>query len=479
MSAALEQRTAPFEDFYAFNSTKVAELPLIEPPPVDLTRRLDALARNLSETLPAALVHGSTRTRASLDAAHENAASLRRQMIALQEELDWRCYRLYGLIEEPLESASPPEINLGERAFEIVLAMQLAAGEAKSTWFVRHGSTPITEIPAHWPADYRQLVERRIELIESDRNIGLIERPECKRRWNDEPWEAQESRALRDWLLDRLEIERYWPRAGTLQLRSTNQLADLARSDVDFMQVAGLYAGRDDFDVAKFVAELVESEAVPYLPALRNTEEGLRKRTVWETTWALQRQEDKIDARIAAGTPKAPGESDDDYAQRLADAQRAARKAELGEIPVPPKYKSSDFQSTTFWRLRGALDVPKERFVSYPGATPAVDGSLMVAWAGYDHLQQATALAAHYLDLKEQEGWPPERLVPLLAGLQELVPWLKQWHNEVDPAHGERMGDYFAGFVQDEAHALGTTVEALADWRPPARSASRTRRRAS
>jgi len=42
---------------------------------------------------------------------------------------------------------------MGERAFEIVLARALAAGEAESKWFERHGSTPITDIPAHWPAD--------------------------------------------------------------------------------------------------------------------------------------------------------------------------------------------------------------------------------------------------------------------------------------------------------------------------------------
>jgi len=58
------------------------------------------------------------------------------------------------------------------------MARQMAAGELKTTWFERHGSTPITEIPAEWPEDYRRLVERRIELIETDRNIGLIEQPE-------------------------------------------------------------------------------------------------------------------------------------------------------------------------------------------------------------------------------------------------------------------------------------------------------------
>jgi hypothetical protein len=31
--------------------------------------------------------------------------------------------------------------------------------------------------------------------------------------------------------------------------------------------------------------------------------------------------------------------------------------------------------------------------------------------------------------------------------------WLLQWHNELDPAHGERMGDYFAGFLDEAARS--------------------------
>ena len=64
------------------------------------------------------------------------------------------------------------------------MARKLAAGELQTTWFERHGSMPITELPAHWPTAYRDLVQRRIALIESDRNIALIEQPEYKRRWN-------------------------------------------------------------------------------------------------------------------------------------------------------------------------------------------------------------------------------------------------------------------------------------------------------
>ena len=55
----------------------------------------------------------------------------------------------------------------------------------------------------------------------------------------------------------------------------------------------------------------------------------------------------------------------------------------VGKIPVPPKYQSKDFLKADFWRLRGGLDVPKERFVSFPGAERGADGSLVIAWAGW------------------------------------------------------------------------------------------------
>jgi hypothetical protein len=149
----------------------------------------------------------------------------------------------------------------------------------------------------------------------------------------------------------------------------------------------------------------------------------------------------------------------------------------VGKIPVPPKYKSTDFLKTDVWRLRGGLDVPKERWISYPGCERGADGSLVIAWAGWDHLQQATAIASYYLDMKDNEGCPPERLQPLLAGLLELVPWLEQWHNEVDPVYGERMGNYYKGFVAEEARAQGFTLDDLRAWKPVVVAASRGRRR--
>lgn len=449
------QRTAPFEDFYALNSTKVAEFPLVDRRPTLHARSLDAASRELAERFPAALLRDeSLPDRAALDSAKSVSLRIHRKMIARQEELDWHCYGLYGLLPDgahkgEFEYHDEIEVALGERAFEIVLARRLAAGDEQTSWFERHGSTPITDIPSHWPLDYQRVVQRRIELIENDRNIGLVERPEYKRRWNSPTWESLEQAALRDWLLARLESPTFWPASADVPaaLTSTHRLADAVRHDAAFMQVAALYAGHADFDLAALVAELVAAESVPFLPVLRYTESGLRKRAQWEETWGLQRREDA-------------GEN-------------------VGAIPVPPKYQSKDFLKTDCWRLRGGLDVPKERWVSYPHCERGADGSLVIAWAGWNYLQQATALAAYYLDMKEREGWAPARLQALLAGLQELVPWLKQWHNEYDAEHGACMGDYFASFVEDEARSLGFTPAEVAAWQPPATTARRGRRRAS
>jgi hypothetical protein len=404
--------------------------------------KLDTIGSRLADAVRS--IGSVALTDCGLSLARTAFEQSRIQMISYQEELDWACYYVYGLLRDGLcheEIDRVPPVGLGQRAFEIVLARRMAEGEAPTTWFERHGSTPTTEIPAHWPEDYRALVQRRIDAIESNPNIRLIEQPEYKRRWNAGPWERQQERALRGWLLHRLESSSYWPKP---ELTSCARLADRAHADKDFMQVAAIYTGRADFDVTRLVAELVQNEAVPFLPVLRYKPPGLRKRALWEQTWDLQRRED--------------------------------RGERVGDIPVPPKYRSSDFQKGTCWRLRGKLDVPKERFVSYPGCERDADPTPLVGWAGWDHLQQAQALAAHYLAMKDSEGWSTERLTPLLTGLLELLPWLEQWHDELDPAFGMGMGQYFRSFVEEEARTLGLTLDAIRGWRPPA-STRRGRKR--
>lgn len=364
------QTTVAFENFYEFTGTGLLKFPVTQEKPLDLATQLDRLAQERQQHLPAQLAARFPLSRAALDEHRATAETLLRRMIALQEELDWRCYALYVVTDQDLcyrdaagQPREPPAIALGHRAFEIVMARQMAAGQLETTWFERHGSKPVTEIPAHWPEDYKRLVERRIALIEGDSSVNLIERPEYKRRWNTEPWEEQERRALRNWLLDRLESPAYWPE---LALQSTRTLADSAQTDADFMQVAELYRGHAGFDVHALVAELVETEAVPFLPVLRYKASGLRKRQIWERTWQLQRREDAIDAEVTASVHQQAGETAAQFQTRLADEQRRRKRAEVGDIPPPPKYTAADFQHSTSWRLRGPLDVPKERFICYP-----------------------------------------------------------------------------------------------------------------
>lgn len=488
-------------------ATALASFPVAESRPIDLARPIDADAQRLATCMPFALCSHTVPSRAILDASRRLAAEISARMIALQEELDWRCYRVYGLRDEVPEHPNPPPLYLGQRAFEIVMARRMTAGELKTAWFERHRSTPITELPDHWPTDYRAVVERRIAIIESDPAIGLIERPEYKRRWQFELWEKMEQDALRTWLLDRLEDPRFWP-ASDPRILSTQALADAARHDADFLSVAALYTGRMSFDLDALVAELAASESVPFLASLRYSATGMRKSADWETTWEKQREEDAIDAAVelrrdeflrAAWSrinPRREDEGPEAYARRMADglgaedvrkaaeaaiAREAKRlkEAEVGDIPVPPKYKNSDFQSQDFWRLRGGLDVPKERFVSFPHCARDAGPSLPILWAGYDHLARARAIAAWYVERKDTDGWPKERLTPLLGGLLELVPWLRQWHNEIDTETGLRMGDFFQGYVEEQARELGLTLDDLRAWAPPAPARGRGRRAAA
>ncbi|MET9523254.1 BREX-2 system adenine-specific DNA-methyltransferase PglX [Streptomyces coeruleorubidus] len=439
-----------WRDFYQFNAANVAEFPLPSVYPYSLALALDGHSRRLCEHDPAAVVGEDYLDAGSIRQRKELWESTRAQMIALQEELDWQVYFLYDLHSEDLRvSEDPddpniPELALGERAFEIVLARRVAAGEASDEWFKRHNSTPVTEIPAHWPAPYREIVQKRIDAIESNRAIGMVERPEYKRRWATEGWDALQEKALRSWLLDRMENRDHWfDENGQPTILTLSRLTDALSRDEDFVSVAKLYAPRKD--LPKVVAELITDEHVPFLSALRYKPSGLKKRADWEEVWDLQRKEDA-----------AP---DEPTKRKIRDS-----------IPVPPKYTSADFLRPSYWKARGKLDVPKERFISY-GQTNAATPELY-GWAGWDHREQAQALATYFTNT----ALTTEEITPFLAGLLELQPWLYQWHNEFDMLYSGSPADFFAGYRQQLQGEHGLTDDDLRAWRPPA--ATRGRRAA-
>ncbi len=625
-------------DTYAFNATLIKQLPLPADRPLEIARRLDALSQQLAAVHPTSMFVNTTNVFHGLEIARTTAVRIRSEMVRLQEDLDWQCYQLYGLIDDELfdpagvtaisrgsstatppgsdatthadpagvtaaDAATPPGSNdlsshanpgcaarpganssnpfgmksigiyKGQRAFEIVLARKMAADDLQTTWFERHGITPITEIPEHWSDDYKALVQKRIDVIESNPNIALIEQPEYKRRWNTEPWDSQVQRALKSCLLDRLES--YFDFDGRMQdvvsgqsavvseekadapelktddsqpktdncplktiaVYSVAKLADVAAKDERFMEVAQVYRDRADFDVVKLVEELVAEEHLPALPILRYKPAGLDKRKEWEQTWELQRAEDRIHAQVqtacagalteeaqAKKASESPGDSgsyriivdkldfaelsdiiitghkaskpDDkspesvaavqqriDHAVRgiaqpkISDVARLVTLEILGEIPVPPKYASADFISSggaRYWNLRGKLDVPKERWVSFPHCQ-GEDQTLPIAWAGYDHLQLTRGIAAYFAEVQERGGSQDPRLVPLLAAMDQQIPWVKQWHNDIDPDFGLRLGDYFENFINDEARNLNLTVEDIRKWIPPEKTKAKKR----
>ncbi|AWL38680.1 MULTISPECIES: BREX-2 system adenine-specific DNA-methyltransferase PglX [unclassified Streptomyces] len=440
-------KTELWEQFYEFTGTKLQEFPLPAACPSELGAALDALAQRLTAASPAAVAAESTPTAAALREAASRWESTRARMIALQEELDWQVYSLYNLhsqdlrVSEDPDYSSIPELNPGERAFEIVLARRVAAGEASDEWFRRHNSTPITEIPAHWPAPYREIVQKRIDAIESNRAIGMVERPEYKRRWATEGWDALQEKALRSWLLDRTENRDHWfDESGQPAILTLARLTDALSRDENFVSVAKLYAPRKE--LAKVVDELITDEHVPFLSALRYKPSGMKKRADWEEVWDLQRKEDA-----------APDEL----------AKRKIRDS----IPVPPKYTSADFLRASYWKARGKLDVAKERFISY-GQTNAATPELY-GWAGWDHKEQAQALATYFTNT----ALTTEEITPFLAGLLELQPWLSQWHNEFDMLYSGSPADFFVGYRQQKQSEHGLTDDDLRAWRPPAATRGR------
>ena len=202
--------------------------------------------------------------------------------------------------------------------------------------------------------------QKRIDLIENNKSIGLLEQFQHKRRWQVEPWDSQLNRALQTWLLTHLEsyfdldgrmndsgTPTAHPLLTTPTLISTGQLTDLVRQSEPFLQVGELYRNDPTFNVQTLVDDLINQETVPLLPILRYKQSGLRKRADWEHTWALQRQED-------AGEP-------------------------IETIPVPPKYatKSPTSPNPTTGNYAANSTYPKNAGSASPTAKAPTDFRLL------------------------------------------------------------------------------------------------------
>ena len=450
----------PWTLYYEFTGTRLGDLPL---PPGRWSKdrwsvhaaQLDELAQQLTASDPrSVLLPGSAAARDELDAAHTRWEKARATQISLQEELDWEIYGRYGLVSEADElhvtGQTIPGIAAGERAFEIVLARRIARGQVNSIWFERHQITPICELPGHWPVRYRQAVEKRIQAIEQRPEIGLVERPEYKRRWAAESWEKREKDAIRAWLLSRCEDRDLWYEAGhegPIRPRplTIGELAARLSEDQGFAALAARYAGVET-DLAKIVAEIIQDEHVPFLAALRYTgQTGLSKRARWEQIWELQRRED--------ATGGIAGQ----------------------EIPVPPKYTSADFTKPAYWRHRGKFDVPNERFTSYSRMSD--NDEPIIGWAGWSYSERARVLIGLIDDHKRFGNNDDDYVIPWLAGLHELLPWLRQWHHDPEPPLWKGSpAEEAQAYLEKKRTERGLLDKDLTSWRPPQPKLGRPRK---
>jgi hypothetical protein len=443
-------QTEPWGWRFEFTGTKIQEFPLPATHPVGRGALVDALSREMDAVSPRASLEkwrsgdANAGLADALIAAQRRWTLLRERLIFEQEELDWETYGLYGLLDEVMtyQGDAIDTMRLGERAFEVALARTIESGAEGAAWFERHGSSPLREVPGMWPADYRELVEKRLALMDTNRSIRLLEKPEYKRRWATLAWEKQAEAALEAAILDRLEDAYLWHDYQGPATRSVAQIADLLRNDLVLLELARALTGAHEPDLLTVVGNLALTEAVPFLAALRYKPSGLEKYREWQHVWDLQRREDA-------------GES--------------------VTIPVPPKYSTPDFQKVEYWKARGKLDVPKERFILYPGVGREGDSTTVLGWAGWNHRDQAVALVREVMS-QQALGADAETLVPMVAGLVELEPWLHQWHTELEPEFGSSAAAAVTSQIDQFLAQLQLTRDDVNDWRPPAAARGRRRR---
>lgn len=429
-------------DRMEYTGTRILEFPLPAQRALGVAKKLDDQAQVLRSAAPMSVINDGRRALASAQLRWEGA---RRTMIALQEELDWQIYAAYGLVEESLAPADPEVVPIepNERPFEVRLARAVAEDTEQTAWFERHGRLPLTNAPTEGSQAWRELWQARYNAAESS-FIKMLERPEYKRRWAGPTWDQLVAEAAEMALLDRLEAPELWHDGRGIPLtRSAAQIADDLRNDDEFRELLTIHLGAQDFDLTAEVGKLLAAEAVPSFAPLRYKETGIEKFRTWELTWEMQRAEDR---------------------------------GERVEVPVPPKYAQSDFLKSPYWTARGKLDVPKERFISFPGSYLPDDASELFGWAGWDHGARGQAVARLANDLSRSDA-QEDQVIPLVGALLEIEPWLKQWHDDIDTRSGVSPATAVAGITTAVLARLDMGRDQVLAWRPPA--ATRGRRRTS
>jgi hypothetical protein len=435
-----------------FAGGRVEELPIPQASNriAGIARQLDALASEIAKLTPSVVLESLWTDEdlpGRLQSAQVGRAKLRAEMVAWQEELDWEAYAAYGIVESrllPLGSLPPEAIDSAHRPFAILLARKAAHGEATRYWFDAMGVQPTTEVPDCYRVETRALIEARLELIQANSDLARFETPECKRKWEPLTWKEDLETAAFAWLSGAVEAAQQ----ARAKPATRAHLVAAVQAEPRFLALATLYQQRQNVDVEGLVAEVLAAETVPNHPFHVYTSQGLAKRSVWEETWALQRRED------------------------------AGEK--VNNIPVPPEYsqgsrgKSVDFLKTEYWKLRGALDVPKERFIAFTEVPGRAGGETLYGWAGWTAQQRVKAILAIDEEL-EDAAVPLADRIGLLDSAWRLLPDVAR----EDAAAATRLRAELQALVGPE----GPSTTLIDDWKkrfpPPSSRASGARKTAT
>ena len=451
----------PARAVYEFAATGLRSFPVPElgelrEAIVDLARSVDQCAQRRSalfnreyiaqalENSPDADVLAS-----AMDTRWREADEIRERMVALQEELDWVSYVAYGLAEAECLIARKLYRELtcprGQRPFERVygrVSTVRASGRALN--LEEAEAPPVGILPAWAEATWR----RREELLRSSDYLQLIETSVFKRAWRDteqntaEPEFRKSKNAsdLLDWLAGCVE---QWAARRDRPFTRAQLVAGL-QSQAPVLRIAEVFSGRPDYSLDLLMSQILMDDSVPNHRFHVYTNSGLTKRTAWENVWALQCREDA-------------GEH-------------------VCEIRVPPEYsqgsrgKSIDFLRNEYWKLRGKLDVPKERFIAFTEVPGRVGADTLFGWAGWTPLQRIRAMLA-IDEAMEDAGVPLADRGALLDSAWRLLP--EAAHE--DAAAAARLKAELQALVGPE----GPSREMLEDWHrrfpPPSTRPSRSR----
>jgi len=430
-----------------------------------LVELLEIAADAYQRSAPSNILKTLELDKQSLGLARSKHAELEAELISLQEELDWNVYGAFGLLDNipMMDLTQSVGVARGHRPFEIALARRMERGEEQSTWFTRHKLTPTISIPEKYCDPQRSVLQQRVEIIEQNIAIGLLEQPVNKRRWNFESWDKSFTEAVATHILDSLEEI----------LRDTQDALTIAELATHFAKtprnvtIAALAKNRDEITLDDIAGRLLETESIPDNPARFLSPSGLAK-LVGSKTAGLG----ELDCAPSA-EPFASGEPVD--WKRVWRLQEREDANYIVEIKVPPTFSASDYAHPNGWRIRGKFNIANERFIVYDELSPK-----RYAWGGRT-IPERARLSAEAFDLRgrqveaagaEPASVQPTRESPARCGIQFPL-----W-DKVDELR--RLGDPNYGDVRELAMLCGRACpcDVLEHWRAQARPA-RARRAAA